>query len=72
MRVSYEHFHITPDWTTFRRYFARIEKQGIGINVADYVGATPVRRVVIRDDNPRAYRGGTRPDETTGARRDAR
>ena len=50
-RVGYEHFKITPDWTTFRQYFARIEKQGIGINVADYVGATQVRRVVIGDDN---------------------
>jgi N-acyl-D-amino-acid deacylase len=49
--VSYEHFKISPDWTTFRQYFARIEKQGIGINVADYVGATQVRRVVIGDDN---------------------
>jgi N-acyl-D-amino-acid deacylase len=50
-RVSYEHFKINPDWSTFRQYFARIEKQGIGINVADYVGATQVRRVVIGDDN---------------------
>jgi dihydroorotase/N-acyl-D-amino-acid deacylase len=48
-RVSYEHFNIKPDWTTFRQYFARLEKQGIGINVADYVGATQVRRVVIGD-----------------------
>ena len=50
-RVSYEHFKINPDWITFRQYFARLEKQGIGINVADYVGATQVRRVVIGDDN---------------------
>lgn len=48
-RVGYEHFNIKPDWTTFRQYFARLEKQGIGINVADYVGATQVRRVVIGD-----------------------
>lgn len=50
-RVDYEHFNIKPDWTTFRQYFARLEKQGIGINVADYVGATQVRRVVVGDDN---------------------
>ena len=37
---GYEHFHITPDWRTFRQYFARIEKQGMGINLASYVGAT--------------------------------
>ena len=30
-------------------YFARLEKQGIGINVASYVGATQVRRMVLGD-----------------------
>ena len=40
---------IEPDWQTFRQYFARLEKQGIGINVADYVGATTVRRMVLGD-----------------------
>lgn len=40
---------IQPDWQTFRQYFARLEKQGIGINVADYVGATTVRRMVLGD-----------------------
>ena len=42
---------IPPDWQTFRQYFARLEKQGIGINVADYVGATTVRRMVLGDDD---------------------
>lgn len=42
---------IQPDWQTFRQYFARLEKQGIGINVADYVGATTVRRMVLGDDD---------------------
>jgi dihydroorotase/N-acyl-D-amino-acid deacylase len=48
-KVKYEHLKITPDWRTYRQYFARLEKQGIGINVADYVGATQVRRVVLGD-----------------------
>jgi len=43
--------HITSDWRTFRQYFARLEKQGMGINLASYVGATQVRRVVLGDDN---------------------
>ena len=47
----YEHYHITPDWRTFRQYFARIERQGIGINLASYVGATQVRRMVLGDDD---------------------
>ncbi len=50
-RASYEHYRIRPDWNTFREYFARLEKQGIGINVADYVGATQVRRMILGDDN---------------------
>ncbi|MGA7696928.1 MAG: D-aminoacylase [Candidatus Sulfotelmatobacter sp.] len=50
-RPSYEHYHITPDWRTFRQYFARLEKQGMGINLASYVGATQVRRMVLGDDN---------------------
>ena len=48
---TYAHLKITPDWRTFRQYFARLEKQGIGINVADYVGATQVRRMVLGDAN---------------------
>src|SRR5438552_14453658 len=34
---------IQPDWQTFRQYFARLEKQGIGINVADYVDRKSTR-----------------------------
>ncbi|MFY9950077.1 MAG: D-aminoacylase [Candidatus Sulfotelmatobacter sp.] len=49
--ASYEHYHITPDWRTFRQYFARLEKQGMGINLASYVGATQVRRMVLGDDD---------------------
>ncbi len=50
-RSGYEHYKITPDWRTFRQYFARLEKQGMGINLASYVGATQVRRMVLGDDN---------------------
>jgi N-acyl-D-amino-acid deacylase len=48
---SYEHYKITPDWRTFRQFFARLEKQGMGINLASYVGATQVRRMVLGDAN---------------------
>jgi N-acyl-D-amino-acid deacylase len=50
-RIGYEHLKITPDWRTLAQYFARLERQGMGINLATYVGATSVRRVVIGDDN---------------------
>ncbi|HEX4231640.1 MAG TPA: D-aminoacylase [Bryobacteraceae bacterium] len=48
-RAGYDHLKITPDWTTFRQYFARLERQGMGINLASYVGATSVRRMVLGD-----------------------
>ncbi len=56
-RRGYEHFKITPDWRTFREYFARLEKQGMGINLASYVGATQVRRMVLGDDNQQPTSG---------------
>jgi len=46
---GYAHYHLTPDWRTLREYFARIEQQGMGINLATYVGATSVRRMVLGD-----------------------
>jgi N-acyl-D-amino-acid deacylase len=48
-RPAYTHYKIKVDWQTFRQYFARLEKQGMGINLASYVGATQVRRVVLGD-----------------------
>src|SRR5271169_5843042 len=50
-RPGYDHYKIKPDWRTFRQYFARLERQGMGINLASYVGATQVRRMVLGDDN---------------------
>ncbi len=48
-RPGYAHYKVNPDWRTFRQYFARLEKQGMGINLASYVGATQVRRMVLGD-----------------------
>jgi N-acyl-D-amino-acid deacylase len=48
-RDGYDHLKITPDWTTLGGYFARIERQGMGINLASYVGAATVRRMVLGD-----------------------
>jgi dihydroorotase/N-acyl-D-amino-acid deacylase len=49
--VTYEHYRITPTWRTFAEYYARLRKQGMGINLASYVGATQVRRVVLGDED---------------------
>jgi len=48
-RPVYRHYKINPDWRTFRQYFSRLEKQGMGINLGSYVGATEVRRMVLGD-----------------------
>lgn len=48
---AYDHYHLNPDWRTFKEYFARLEKQGIGINLGSYVGATQVRRMVLGDND---------------------
>jgi N-acyl-D-amino-acid deacylase len=50
-RKVYEHYGVRPDWRTLRQYFARLEKQGIGVNLATYVGATSVRRMVLGDED---------------------
>jgi N-acyl-D-amino-acid deacylase len=47
----YDHYHIQADWRTFRDYFSRLEKQHLGINIASYVGATRVRRMVLGDND---------------------
>ena len=50
-RAGFEHYGIKPDWTTFRDYFNRLEQHGMGINLASYVGATQVRRVVLGESD---------------------
>jgi N-acyl-D-amino-acid deacylase len=51
-----EHYGLTADWQSLGEYFARLERQGMGINLASYVGATSVREAVIGSENrpPRA------------------
>src|SRR4029079_17102277 len=67
--VGYKHLQITPDWRTYDQYFARLEKQGAAINVADYVGATQVRRMVLGDDDKQPT--PAQLDEMRGLVRDA-
>ncbi|HEX3821933.1 MAG TPA: D-aminoacylase [Candidatus Sulfotelmatobacter sp.] len=50
-RAEYDHYKLTANWRTLREYFARLEKQGMGINLATFVGATQVRRMVLGDDD---------------------
>jgi dihydroorotase/N-acyl-D-amino-acid deacylase len=51
LQPSLDHLGINADWSDFAGYFRRLERQGIGINLASYVGATTVRAIVIGGDN---------------------
>ena len=44
-------FNLTIDWRTLGEYFQRLEKQGSGVNLATFVGATQVREYVVGFDN---------------------
>ena len=44
-------FNLTVDWRTLGEYFARLEKQGSGLNLGTFVGATQVREYVIGYDD---------------------
>src|SRR5260370_11306423 len=74
-RAGYEHLHLNPDWTTFREYFGRVERQGMGIKLASYGGATSVRRMALCDAERQATteqlaqtRNLVRPPMRDGAR----
>jgi N-acyl-D-amino-acid deacylase len=46
-------YNLTVDWRTLGEYFKRLAKQGSGVNLATFVGATQVREYVIGyDDRP--------------------
>ena len=44
-------YKLTVDWRTLGEYFSRLEKQGSGVNLATFVGATQVREFVVGFDN---------------------
>jgi len=44
-------YNLTIDWRTLGEYFSRLEKQGTGVNLATFVGATQVREYVVGFDN---------------------
>jgi dihydroorotase/N-acyl-D-amino-acid deacylase len=44
-------YNLTVDWRTFDEYFKRLERQGAGVNLGSFVGATQIREYVIGYDN---------------------
>ncbi|HEX8070023.1 MAG TPA: D-aminoacylase [Pyrinomonadaceae bacterium] len=47
----YRRYNLTVDWRTLDEYFRRVERQGMGLNLATFVGATQVRAYVVGYDN---------------------
>ncbi len=45
--LKYRKYQLKVDWQTLGQYFTRLEKQGMGINLASYVGAAQVREMVL-------------------------
>ncbi|HWN09710.1 MAG TPA: D-aminoacylase [Pyrinomonadaceae bacterium] len=44
-------YNLDVDWRTLDEYFARLQKQGAGVNLATFVGATQIREYVVGFDN---------------------
>lgn len=54
MQPECQHYGIACDWHTLTEYFVRLQKQGMGINLGTYVGATQAREIVIGNDDVKA------------------
>ncbi|MBK9168172.1 MAG: D-aminoacylase [Bryobacterales bacterium] len=46
-------YGVTPDWTTLGGYFDRLDREGISVNVASYVGSLQVRLCVLGAEESR-------------------
>jgi N-acyl-D-amino-acid deacylase len=53
MENFWPEYHISYEWNTLADYLRFLEKRGISINVASYVGATTVRLYVMGQDDRR-------------------
>jgi len=47
----YRRFNLTVDWRTLGEFFGRLERRGLGVNLATFVGATQVRGYVMGFDD---------------------
>jgi N-acyl-D-amino-acid deacylase len=50
-RDFFERFKLNVDWRTLEQYFQRLEREPPTINLATFVGATQLRRLVVGDDD---------------------
>jgi dihydroorotase/N-acyl-D-amino-acid deacylase len=50
-KAAYDHYGVTPSWTTLAGYFAEFERRGVALNLGTFVGAGGVRNLVIGKEN---------------------
>jgi len=50
-KEAYDHYAVTPNWTTLAGYFDEFERRGVAINLGTFVGAGGVRSLVIGKEN---------------------
>jgi dihydroorotase/N-acyl-D-amino-acid deacylase len=50
-KEAYDHYGVTPNWTTLSGYFKEFERRGVTINLGTFVGAGGVRNLVIGKEN---------------------
>jgi dihydroorotase/N-acyl-D-amino-acid deacylase len=50
-KETWEHYGVTPNWTTLAGYFAEFKRRGSTINLGTFVGAGGVRNLVIGKEN---------------------
>jgi dihydroorotase/N-acyl-D-amino-acid deacylase len=48
---AYDHYGVTPKWTTLAGYFDEFERRGVAINLGTFVGAGGVRTLVVGREN---------------------
>jgi N-acyl-D-amino-acid deacylase len=49
-KETYEHYGVTPNWTTLDGYFKEFVRRGVTINLGTFVGAGGLRNLVIGTD----------------------
>jgi N-acyl-D-amino-acid deacylase len=50
-RKDLSQYGLQADWKTLGEYFTRLQKGGMSVNVASYVGATQIRSCVLGDES---------------------
>lgn len=50
-KLDLSEYQLQADWKTLGEYFVRLQRKGISVNVASYVGATQIRSCVLGEES---------------------